>query len=175
MLVIDCDFRRPAVAEMLGVKGGEGLRDITDPHEQPLKDLVMATRLSGIELVRSGAPGVAPPWFVGHSSMIVEQAEELADIVLFDTGPLLLTNEALALIPAVDTTLLITQAGKVTFAQVRDTMERLSRVSADVSGVALVGRDGRRRYGYYETRYEPVRAEGPSGFWRSTTKQAQGS
>ena len=175
VLVIDCDFRRPAVAEMLGVSGGEGLRDITDPHEQPLKDLVMATRLSGIELVRSGAPGVAPPWFVGHSSTIVEQAEELADIVLFDTGPLLLTNEALALIPAVDTTLLITQAGKVTFAQVRDTMERLSRVSADVSGVALVGSDGRRRYGYYETRYEPVRAEGPSGFWRSSTKQAQGS
>ncbi len=151
VLVVDCDFRRPAVGEMLGISSGEGLRSITDPYEQPVKDLVVSTRLSGIQLVRAGEPGIAPPWFVGHSRTIVEQAEELADVVLFDTGPLLLTNEALALIPAIDVTLLVARTGKVSFSQARDAVEKLTRVGADVSGIALVGADGGRRYGYYET------------------------
>jgi len=160
VLVIDCDFRRPAVGEMLGVKPGEGLRNLEDPYERPLKDLVVATSLNDIELVRSGEPGVAPPWFVNHSRAIVEQAVDLADVVVFDTGPVLLTNEALALIPAVDTTLLVARARKVSFGQARDTIERLTRVSADVAGIALIGGEGSRRYGYYEPTKE--RANSPS-------------
>ena len=165
VLVIDCDFRRPAVGEMFGVKPGEGLRDLGDPYEQPLKDLVVATSLNGIELVRSGEPGIAPPWFVNHSRAIVEQAVDLADVVLFDTGPVLLTNEALTLIPAVDTTLLVARARKVSLAQARDTVERLTRVSADVAGVALIAGEGSRRYAYYEPTKErdsgPASASGP--------------
>jgi Mrp family chromosome partitioning ATPase/capsular polysaccharide biosynthesis protein len=159
VLVIDCDFRRPAVAEMLGVKPGEGLRDLEDPHERPLKDLVVTTSLQGIDLVRSGEPGVAPPWFVSHSRAIVEQAVDLADVVVIDTGPVLLTNEALALIPAVDTTLLVARARKVSFGQARDTIERLTRVNANVAGIALIGGEGGSRYGYYEPTKE--RPSGP--------------
>lgn len=151
VLVVDCDFRRPAIADLLGVKAGKGLRDLEDPYEQPLKDLVVATSLRGVELVRAaGEPGIAPAWFISHSASIVEQAVELADVVIFDSGPLLLTNEALALIPSVETTLLVARAGKITFSQARDAVERLTRVSANVAGVALVGAEGNRRYGYYE-------------------------
>jgi non-specific protein-tyrosine kinase len=151
VLVIDCDFRRPAVSQMLGVKPGEGLRDLEYAYERPLKDLVVATSFTDIKLVRSGVEaGTAPTWFVNHSRTIVEQAVDLADVVVFDTGPVLLTNEALALIPAVDTTLLVARAGKVSFGQARDAIERLTRVSADVAGIALVGGEGSRRYGYYE-------------------------
>lgn len=161
VLVIDCDFRRPAVREMLGVKSGEGLRDLEQPYERPLKDLVVATSLRDVKLVRSGEPGIAPPWFVNDSRAIVDQAMELADVVVIDTGPVLLTNEALALIPAVDTTLLVARARKVSFGQARDAIERLTRVSADVAGIALIGGEGNRRYGYYGPIREPAEVEGP--------------
>ena len=150
VLVVDCDFRRPAVGGLLGVKPGKGLRELADPYEEPLKDLVVATSLSGIQMVRSGQPGIAPAWFVGHSASVIEQAVDLADVVLFDTGPLLLTNEALALIPEAETTLVVARSGRVNRDQARDAVERLTRVGANVSGVALVG-TGAHGYGYYET------------------------
>ena len=151
VLVVDCDFRRPAIGELLKVGTGKGLRELTDPFEEPLKDLMVNTGIPGVQLVRAGRPGVAPPWFLEHSDRIIEQANDLADVVVFDTGPILLTNEALALIPSVESTLLIVRAGKPTFSQARDSLERLTRVGANVSGIALVGAKGGTRYGYYSS------------------------
>ena len=167
VLVIDCDFRRPAIGALLGVKPGEGLRDLEDPYDQPLKDLVVTTSINGVDLVRSGEPGIAPAWFLGHTDTILEQAVDLADVVLFDSGPLLLTNEALALIPSVESTLLVARAGKVSFQQARDTLERLTRVGANVAGVSLVGAEGGGRYGYYEPLGEP--AEKKAAVWTGSS------
>jgi capsular exopolysaccharide synthesis family protein len=150
VLVVDCDFRRPAVAALLGANPAEGLRDLKDPYEQPLKDLIVPTVFDDVELVGAGSPGIAPPWFLGHAQTIVEQATDIADVVLLDTGPLLLTNEASALTPFVDTLLLVARSGRFNRAQARDSVQRLTRVGANVGGVVLIGSDPSKRYGYYE-------------------------
>jgi hypothetical protein len=136
---------------------GRGLRDIS-PSRSQLKDLVVTTSLSGIELVRAGRePGIAPPWFLTNAAMIVEQAVDLADIVLFDTGPLLLTNEAVSRDP-LDRHDAPRRAGRaVSYRQARDAIERLTRVGANVGGVALVGGEDTNRYGYYESPTKPPR------------------
>jgi capsular exopolysaccharide synthesis family protein len=162
VLVVDCDFRRPAAAAILGVEPAEGLHDIRDPYEEPLKDLVVSTAIPHVDLVPAGRPGIAPPWFLGHSRSIVEQSLELADVVLFDSGPLLLTNEASALIPSVETSLVVVRSGRVNTAQARDTVERLTRVSANVAGIVLIGPSVRRRYGYYQTTRATTGREEPA-------------
>jgi capsular exopolysaccharide synthesis family protein len=149
VLVVDCDFRRPAVGELLGVQGGPGLRDLGGVDAATLQELVVATEIAGISMVRSGSAGIAPAWFLSSAQKLVTGADELADVVIFDTGPLGLTNEATALIPAVDATVLVDRAGRVSVEQARRTVQELTRVGAKMAGVVLVGANSSRGYGYY--------------------------
>jgi capsular exopolysaccharide synthesis family protein len=148
VLVVDCDFRRPAVGKLLQVDPGLGLRELSQVHERPLRDLASPTIAPNVAMVRSGSRGVTPPWFMREAKELVQRCLEMADYVIFDTGPITLTNEASALLPHVDTALMVARSGKVATDQARGAVEQLTQVDASVSGIVLVGSDARRRYGY---------------------------
>jgi capsular exopolysaccharide synthesis family protein len=164
VLVVDCDFRRPAVGQLLEVDPGLGLRELAQIDERPFRDLAAPTIAPNVAMVRSGSRGVTPPWFMREAGRLVERCAEMADVVIFDTGPITLTNEASALLPHVDTSLLVARAGKVATDQARGAIEQLTQVDAHVSGVVLVGSNGRRRYGYGYYRAEGAEeADTPGG------------
>jgi Mrp family chromosome partitioning ATPase len=148
VLVVDCDFRRPAVGKLLEVDPGLGLRELAQLEERPLLDLAAPSVAPNVAMVRSGSRGVTPPWFMREAKGLVERCLRVADVVIFDTGPITLTNEASALLPHVDTALMVVRSGRVATDQARDVVEQLTQVDARVSGVVLVGSSGRRRYGY---------------------------
>lgn len=155
VLVVDCDFRRPAVGKLLGVGPGPGLRDLTAPGYDELDQLAVPTDVPGVEMIRAGSPGIAPTWFLNDPTPFVRRVRELAEIVIFDTGPITLTNEASELVPTMDGVLLVNRAGRLTRSGARDTVEQLTRLRASMSGIVMVGTHGARRYGYYT----PVTAE----------------
>ena len=163
VLIVDCDFRRPAVGSFLEATNGPGLRDLADVRDRPMDELMTETSAPNVKLVRSGSRGVTPPWFRAQVGELVALAKKEADIVIFDTGPITLTNEASAIIPHVDTSILVLRAGRVANDQALGTVEQLTQVGARVSGIVLVGSEGRRRYGYgYYATTEPDREERPS-------------
>ena len=179
VLVVDCDFRRPAVSKLLGVDPGPGLRDL-DPdgtHSLSLSDIVVSTALENVSLVRAGTPGIPPSWFLSLGSVVAEQASQLAHVVIFDSGPLTLTTEASTLLPAVDAVLLVARANRISREQAWDTVEQLARLSAQVAGVVMVGGESARRYGYYEIATDTSRRDQgrPSGNWaaRSGTRKVR--
>jgi capsular exopolysaccharide synthesis family protein len=166
VLVVDCDFRRPAVGELLEVDAGVGLRELTRVDERPMYDLAAPTVAPNVAMVRSGSRGVTPSWFMGGVGELVRRCLEMADVVIFDTGPITLTNEASALLPHVDTGLLVVRAGRVGPDQARAAVEQLTQVDARVSGLVLVGPDASRRYGYGyydQTAEDDTEAIGSSG------------
>jgi capsular exopolysaccharide synthesis family protein len=148
VLVVDCDFRRPAVGKVLEVDPGLGLRELAQIGERPLRDLASATIAPNVAMVRSGSRGVTPPWFMREAKDLVERCLEMADYVIFDTGPITLTNEASALLPHVDTALMVVRSGRVATDQARGAIEQLTQVDARVSGIVLVSSNARHRYGY---------------------------
>jgi capsular exopolysaccharide synthesis family protein len=148
VLVVDCDFRRPTVGKLLEVDSGLGLRELAHVDERPLRNLASPTVAPNVAMIRSGSRGVTPSWFMREAKTLVERCVDMADVVVFDTGPVTLTNEASALLPHVDTALLVGRAGKVAADQARGAVEQLTQVGAHVSGVVLVGASGPRRYGY---------------------------
>jgi capsular exopolysaccharide synthesis family protein len=154
VLVVDCDFRRSTVAELLGALEGPGLRDLDQPKAGAIADLAVSTTVPGVTVVRAGTPGPAPAWFLAETFNFVAQAEEIADLVIFDTGPLLATNEASSLVPSVDAVVLVCRSGKLAVAQARRVTEQLARIGAMVAGTVFVGGEGSRHYGAY---YQPIR------------------
>lgn len=143
VLVIDCDFRRPGVHELLHVERGEpGLREAVGDPTSDLGELVRSTGHPNIELIPAGAPGPPPAWFLARSGVIAHRARELADVVVFDTGSLVGTNEAVALMPSVDAVLVVNRSGRVPGDRARHATQRLTRIGADVSGIVVVGGPG---------------------------------
>lgn len=159
VLVVDCDFRRSSVPALLGLKEGPGLREMEAPEAEDVAGLVCSTPFKNIRVIASGSPGITPSWFLSDAPALVEHARELADVIIFDAGPLLATNEASALIPHVDTLVLVTRSGRIARDQAKRTTEHLARLSAKVSGIAMVGAEGTRHYGYYE----PIRKAAERG------------
>jgi capsular exopolysaccharide synthesis family protein len=154
VLIVDCDFHRSTVGDLLEAPDGAGLGERVSSELIGLADLALETSVPNVAVVRSGPTGSAPAWFLAESKRVVEEAVELADLVLFDTGPLLATNEAGSLIPNVDVTLLVTRSGRLPRGPARLATEQLTRLHATVAGVVLVGSEVSRRYGYY---FEPIR------------------
>lgn len=163
VLVVDCDFRRSTVGDLLNAPEGPGLRELADPEvgaiedlaraaSVTLDDLVLQTPVPRVRIARSGTPGLAPAWFLSESPALVRHAATLADVVLLDTGPLLATNEAAALIPTVDAVLVVTRSGRTSRAHARRAVERLTQLKATAAGVLLVGSQTSLRYGYYPER-----------------------
>ncbi|GGI05346.1 tyrosine-protein kinase family protein [Egicoccus halophilus] len=155
VLVVDCDFRRSAVADLLGAEKGPSLRDYADPRFDGLQGLIVSSAVPRVTTVRAGTPGVAPVWFFSRCADLVAEAREHADIVVFDAGPLLATNEAAALVPHVDSVLVVTCSGRLAASLARRALETLTQLKATVAGIVLLGGDDSpRRYGHY---YEPLR------------------
>jgi Mrp family chromosome partitioning ATPase len=64
---------------------------------------------------------------------------ELADVVIIDAGPLLSVNDPIALMPHVDSVVLVARAGRTTAEIASRTAELLKRAGAPVVGVSLTG------------------------------------
>jgi capsular exopolysaccharide synthesis family protein len=150
VLLVDCDFRRATAHELLGVGPGPGLHELPTPDAGSLSALMEISSVPGLAVIRAGKGHSAPPWLLADSGRLVEAAKGLADVVVFDTGPLLATNEASALTPHIDAVLLVARTGKTNMENARRATEQLTRLQAMVAGVALIGTGASRTYSYYD-------------------------
>ena len=151
VLVVDCDFRRSTVGELLGLEPGPGLRDLAELQPNSLGSLIQPSRFPHVSVLRSGSPGLAPPWLTPHGAELVRQARAHAEMVVFDTGPLLVTNEAASLAPSIDALLLVARSGKTSWQLAKQSTEQLTRLRAMVAGVVLVGTSSTGGYGYHQS------------------------
>jgi capsular exopolysaccharide synthesis family protein len=142
VLVLGYDFRKPSVHKYFGV-GGEGIMDVlrglANGDDVSLAEVAQTTSVPRLGVVPHGTGEEGFGDVSANGREIIDQARDLADVVIIDTPPLLVTNDAVELIPAVDTTIVVCRSNKTTrdaAARCRDLLERLG---ASVSGVVLVG------------------------------------
>jgi Mrp family chromosome partitioning ATPase len=83
---------------------------------------------------------------------LIERLRSQADLLVFDTPPVLPVTDAAVLAPQVDGVLLVTEAGQTRRTAVRRAVDKLRTVGAHLLGVALNRVPGRGR-GDYETYY----------------------
>ena len=178
VLILSCDFRRPKVHRLLGVSNAEGLADaLRDSNGGPvLAGHVHETSVPGVSMVPSGAAPDKPAELLGSGDMrrVLEEARQLADVVIVDTAPILVANDAMHLLTPPVRVLVVARAGKTDAEQAERTSELLERAGATVVGVALngvtetmVARRYYRYYRYYDEGYDE-RRKGIPGLLRQS-------
>jgi capsular exopolysaccharide synthesis family protein len=150
VLIIDADFRRPTQYRYLDRPRSPNLGDLDITCTAADLDAVLQdTDVPGVRLAAS-APNKADP---GHSIAVAKAAgrvgQELADIVIIDSPPLLLANDASDIALSVDASILLARSGWTRRSGITASADLLRRLEAPVIGIVIVGAEHGVRAGYY--------------------------
>ncbi|MBS1849025.1 MAG: P-loop NTPase [Actinobacteria bacterium] len=138
VLAIDADFRRPALAKFLAP-----VMNLDDPS------LASETRVSGVSFLAAPHGISAVGDMVFELRKLIAEHQNSYDVVIVDTPPMLTTNDAIDLLAAADSTILVLRAGRTRTNSAQRASTVLSRLRADVLGVVLNGCDRKEMENYY--------------------------
>lgn len=142
VLVIDGDFRRPAVHRYLtpvpnlvtpdapGKSRFQGVWYLAGPRDAPTPEAAIESLIGSLAKWRSGC-----------------------DLVILDTPPILTTNDAVDLLAASDAVLLVLRAGRTRSKATQRVAEVLAKFRADTLGVVLNDCDKTEMNQYYGSGY----------------------
>ena len=150
VLLIDGDFRRPQMHKYFSGTTSPNLADIAQLATSA--DVAAVAQETGIPNVRfiASAPTRTDP---GSAIEMVKVASrlgrEIADLVIVDSPPILLANDAAELSTFCDATVLMVRAGWTRRGGVVAASDLLRRLEATTVGIVLVGAEHGARAGYY--------------------------
>lgn len=150
VIVIDSDFRRPTQYRYLERAKSPNLGDLDltcTPDD--LEAVLQETDVPGVRLAASAPTRSDPGHSIAVAKAAVRAAEQIADIVLVDSPPLLLANDASDLALSVDATILLARSGWTRRSGVVSSAELLRRLEVPVIGIVIVGAEHGVRAGYY--------------------------
>ncbi|MFC7488061.1 AAA family ATPase [Knoellia sp. CPCC 206453] len=140
VLVLDADLRSPDAHNAFDVPQGAGISDfLTDPGEGSLSAIVRPTSVPGVRIITAGTSLAHPASLASRMGHLLEEAREMADVVLIDTAPLLEASDVFDVLPMVDTLLLVVRHGRLTEVAGNRVAELVGRFQVPVSGVIIVG------------------------------------
>ena len=138
ILLVDANFRRPQLHNVFDATNEYGFSDVLNSLEA-FEQSVQATAVPNLSVLASGPKPVNATELLESQLLIdfIERALEEYDHVIFDTGPLPLVSETIALAPRVDGCITVVRAranSRGLLQRVRDT---LRQVKAEHVGVVL--------------------------------------
>lgn len=151
VILVDTDLRRPVLHKTLGVPNNAGITTALLAGEQAdLRDYLQPTEIDNLMIMTSGPIPPNPSELLGSQRMkhVIDELSKLADIVIFDTPPVLVVTDAAVLGRQVDGVLLVADAGGTREQALAHAVAELRKTGTNVLGVAMNRLDNRSR-GYY--------------------------
>jgi capsular exopolysaccharide synthesis family protein len=160
--LIDCDLRRPTVAESLGMVDGTGLTDVLVGRVKVADVLQAHPDVPGLSVLASGAIPPNPSELLGSQAMrtlVTDLAGET--IVIMDAPPLLPVTDAAVLTRSADGALIVISHGDTLDSELAASLAHVSAVHGRTLGVIFnrmrKSAAGGAAYGdYYRYDYTPA-------------------
>lgn len=153
VLLIDADMRRPSQHKRFDVENAHGLSTLLTSQDT-LENIVRTTNQLGLDLITAGPIPLNPAELIAGTNMkaLIEQCEQIYDLVIVDSPPVLGLADAPTLVANVDSTIFVVEANRVHGRQAKDALERLISSNTRVLGVLLTKFDA-KSIGYYSKDY----------------------
>lgn len=145
-LIIDGDFRRRQLTEATGIEPDVGLIE----HlfgEVALEDAMQVDDATGMHVLPLTSTRNTPRDVFGSRSFdaLLQRLEGMYDLIVVDTGPLLLMAESRVIVSKVDQVIVVAKWRATTRAALQQTLAILQQFNASLAGVVLNFVDLRKR------------------------------
>jgi capsular exopolysaccharide synthesis family protein len=154
VIIVDADLRKPTQHRIFGIDNSLGLTSVMlgELSIQEALHRIEETRLS---VMTTGPLPPNPAELLGSERMkeIIEELKAKADIVIFDTPPVVAVTDAALLASRMDGVLLVLAAGKVKIEVAQKAQELLLNVRAHLLGTVLNMMDQNNPDYYYYNNY----------------------
>ena len=151
VIIVDADFRRPVIAEKLGLQQTPGLMDFL-AGQADLKEVLQQVPASGVDVIAAGTYAASGSDLLVSENMkrLLERLRERYDLVIIDSAPTLSLSDPQVLSRMADRTILVVRWGKTHRHVVNNTINTLVDAGAQIAGVALSMVDLKKhaRYGF---------------------------
>jgi polysaccharide biosynthesis transport protein len=152
VILMDADMRRGSLHSVIGFSPQPGLSDVFRDRVDVL-EAVRSIKEYNFNVITAGLPPANPSDLLASKKManILSRLEEVADTVIID-GPPSIVSDAAVLASKVDGVLLVIRPGQTREEVARAVLEQMTRVGANVIGVALnrIPRRGAEYYGGFQ-------------------------
>ncbi|NWF54483.1 MAG: AAA family ATPase [Syntrophaceae bacterium] len=149
VLLVDCDFKKQAVHEMLGIAPNRGLADYL-LDGRPLSDIIVWPGVEKVTLISGGRTVQESSELLGSPRMQELLAELKARYpdryLIFDLSPVLSGADALAFAPLIDYIIFVVEAGRTPREDIRRALALLPREK--ILGLVLNRQESRKSPGY---------------------------
>jgi len=165
VIMVDTDLRRPVLHKFFNVSNAEGLSSILLTSGCMVGTYLQETGVENLRLLPCGRPIPNPAEVLGSERMsqVIEALLNEADLVLFDSSPILAVTDALVLAAQLREggVLLVANAGGTRRGMAKRAVQELQRTKARLLGVILNRLDIRKSGAYYHQyyRYHTTRDE----------------
>jgi capsular exopolysaccharide synthesis family protein len=158
VILIDADLRRPTLHKHFQVTNNDGLTTSLLDSQAPALSHCCDTRITNLRLLTSGPLPPNPAELLNSQRMrqLIQELQTEADMVLFDTPPVLSVADASILAAQVAGILVVVRAGQTRREGLLRSVESLQNTGANILGVVMnrLRPSGRGYYTYYYYRYD---------------------
>jgi non-specific protein-tyrosine kinase len=161
-IIVDSDLRMPSLHQIFQVLNSYGLTDLLRSPELEIGEQYL--KYVGIENLQVITSGPLPPnssEMLGSDRMadLIQRLEKMADVVIFDSPPVLPVTDAVVLSQRVNGAILVIEARRSRRDATRESVKRLDGAGANFLGVVL-NKAPSRHAGYYYQYYTRSSARG---------------
>ena len=163
VLIMDCDLRKPNVANLLNISSSPGLSNVL-ANLNTIDSTIVHSDYANLDVIPSGDMPPNPAELLGSAAMkdVLDKLSEMYEYIFLDTSPINIVTDAAVMSKMVDGILLVVRQGRTDKESVAEALKKLSFVEANVLGFVLNGRLSDIKMGY---RY------GKQGYYRYGKKQ----
>ena len=182
VILVDADLHRPTMHERLDRKRQPGLSNVL-VGEVALQDALQDGGTKGLRLLSAGALPPNPAELLNSPAMeaLLREMENMADLILIDTPPLLATSDSQLLSAKMDGVVFVMQVGSTPRSGTLRAQELLKQANANLIGVVFnkvkTGKNAGYEYysGYYTLNPTPPEDQSEDGQPRSLHQHSNGS
>lgn len=139
VLLVDADLRKPGVHAVFGLANTDGLTSLLRADSVRLESVAQATEQPTLRVLTTGPLPPNPAELMGSQRMktVLGRLKQSADMVIFDSAPLMAVTDTAVLSSYMDGTLLVVDPRRSRRRVVKLARESLSRAGANVLGAVL--------------------------------------
>jgi non-specific protein-tyrosine kinase len=154
-VLVDSDLRRPRIHKLLRLSNRRGISELFVQSQIHLDGSLQKTEIPNLFVLTSGSLPPNPSELLGSEKMleIIHQIEGQSDLLIVDSPPVLAVTDASVLAPRMDGVLLVVKPGVTKFMAVKQAVEQLRRVGANLIGIVLNEVEFKRSRYYYKSYY----------------------